>query len=88
MEIKLNEKQMAVLAQQTAQIVVNLLQQSSQATAETEYVGVAEAARILGISVYHLRHIKDDFPHVKRGNNQQGRLLFLKSALLTAYTKS
>lgn len=52
-----------------------------------EYVNCNEAARILGISSVRMRARKDDFPHIK-GNGQQGRLLFLKSALLSNYGKT
>lgn len=52
-----------------------------------EYVNCAEAARILGISSVRMRARKDDFPHIK-GDGQQGRLLFLKSALLSTYGKT
>jgi len=52
-----------------------------------EYVNCNEAARILGISSVRMRARKDDFPHIK-GDGQQGRLLFLKSALLSNYGKT
>ena len=46
-----------------------------------------EAARMLGISSNYLRSIKDRFPHVKVGDNKQGRILFRKADLLENYTK-
>ena len=46
-----------------------------------------EAARILGVSPGYLRSMKDKFPHVKVGGNQQGRILFKRSELIAAYTK-
>lgn len=52
-----------------------------------EYVNCNEAARILGISAVRMRARKDEFPHLK-GEGQQGRLLFLKSALLSTYGKT
>ena len=55
--------------------------------ASDEYVNCSEAARILGISQVRLRARKDEFPHIK-GDGQQGRLLFLKSALLSTYGKT
>lgn len=55
--------------------------------ASDEYVNCSEAARILGISTVRLRARKDEFPHIK-GDGNQGRLLFLKSALLSTYGKT
>lgn len=52
-----------------------------------EYVNCHEAARILGISTVRMRARKDEFPHLK-GEGQQGRLLFLKRALLSTYGKT
>lgn len=40
------------------------------------------AAQILGISPNYLRRIKDRYPHVKRGEGKQARLLFDRNALL------
>ena len=54
---------------------------------EEEYVDSKEAARILGISPNYLRSKKDKFPHIKVGNNNQGRVLFKRSELLANYTK-
>ena len=52
-----------------------------------KYVDINKAADILGYSVYHLRRIKDQFPHIKRGDNQQGRLLFQEDALYESFNK-
>lgn len=49
---------------------------------ETEYVGTAEAARILGVSPNYLRQIKNQYSHIKSGKNNQGRLLFKRESLL------
>ena len=54
---------------------------------QLEMVPVSVAARILGISEDHMRRIKDKFPHIKNGNNKQGRLLFVRDALLKEYAK-
>jgi len=52
-----------------------------------EYVDSKEAARMLGLTPNYLRTMKDKFPHVKVGDNRQGRILFKRSELLTNYTK-
>lgn len=52
---------------------------------QKELVTTEEAARILGITADRLRHIKDRFPHVKGGDNRQGKLLFVRDSLITSY---
>lgn len=48
---------------------------------------LSEAAKILHVSKDHMRRIKDRFPHIKAGDSKQGRILFVRSALLDAYAK-
>lgn len=52
-----------------------------------EMVTTEEAARILNISPSRLRHIKDRFPHIKNGGNKQGKLLFIRDALIEKYAQ-
>ncbi len=52
---------------------------------KTELVTTEEAAKILGITPNSMRKIKDRFPHIKGGENKQGKLLFVKDALLKNY---
>lgn len=86
MNIELTDKQMAMIAGKTAQMVVTLLEKNhSKQGREKKYVDINKAAEILGYSVYHLRRIKDQFPHIKRGDNQQGRLLFEEDALYASF---
>ena len=88
MNIELTDKQMTAIAGRTAQIVVSLLKrEQSMQVKEKKYVDINKAADILGYSVYHLRRIKDQFPHIKRGDNAQGRLLFEEDALYASFTK-
>lgn len=54
---------------------------------QPEMVSTAEAAKILSISPDRMRRIKDRFPHIKEGENQQGKLLFVRDALLREYAK-
>jgi hypothetical protein len=51
-----------------------------------EMVSTEEAAQILGITPDRLRHIKNKFPHIKAGDNKQGKLLFKRDALLLSYS--
>ena len=87
MNIELTEKQMDAIAGKTARIVVNMLNRDKQSKQgrEKRYVDINKAADILGYSVYHLRRIKDQFPHIKRGDNQQGRLLFEEDSLYASF---
>ena len=47
-----------------------------------EYLTTREAAEFLRISTDRLRHLKDRFPHIKTGGENQSKLLFLKSGIL------
>ena len=89
MNIELTEKQMDAIAVKTARKVINLLNRDEQPKLDKKkkYVDINKAADILGYSVYHLRRIKDQFPHIKRGDNQQGRLLFEEDALYESFNK-
>lgn len=76
--------------EQVVEMTVNVMAEKFKLKAperEPEYVTCREAARILGLSEYRMRQLKMDFPHKKVGKDQQGRLLFLKSALIENYTK-
>ena len=83
--LKLDQSSIDAIAYKAAKIVVSEMKKGEQTP--TEMVPVSEAARILGISEDHMRRIKDKFPHIKNGNNKQGRLLFVRDALLKEYAK-
>ena len=51
-----------------------------------DLVTTQEAADILGISAGRMRQLKYKFPHVKKGADKQGKLLFKKSALIEKAT--
>ena len=89
-------KLIEVTARRTATIVVKQLVGGN--TGGMNFVGVnssgcddlcdtREAARLLGLTPNYLRSMKDKFPHVKVGDNRQGRILFKRSELLANYTK-
>lgn len=79
MEIVLNNKQIQQIADKTAQIVLKHIK--TEPSTEPVLVNVREAARILGVSVDHMRKMKDDYPYIRRGNNQQGHIYFVREAL-------
>lgn len=57
------------------------------ARTKEEWLPTSEAARIIGLSPYRLRMLKDRFEHKKAGDFQSGRLLFKKSSLLENYAR-
>jgi len=85
MEVELSQKAIDAIAYKAATIVVSKLKAEDQAQAHSQMVSTKEAAAILGITPARMRQIADRFPHIKQGNNKQGKLLFLKRALLKNY---
>lgn len=83
---KLDPKTVDNIAYKAAKIVINELRKKEQP--EQDLVSVREAARMLGVSEDYLRRIKDRFPHVKSGDSKQGRILFVKNALIPSYIKA
>ena len=82
------EKLTEMVAEKTADILLERLNGYGASKPENdEYVDSREAARILDVTPNYLRSIKDKFPHKKVGNHSQGRVMFLKAALLTNYLK-
>ena len=54
---------------------------------QPELVSTTEAAAILCLSEAHVRRLarQGKLPHVKQGDNPQGRLLFFRESLLNSY---
>ena len=77
-------KDIDAIAYRVAVILTHKLKDELASRELPEMVGVSEAAKILNISASRLRHIKDKFPHVK-SEGKQGRILFIRSALLENY---
>ena len=65
--------------------MVKEMQKVKDETKEPELITVKEAAETLNLSEAYVRKIKDKLPHVKQGNNKQGRILFVKEGLMDAY---
>ena len=82
MEIELSQKTIDAIARRTAIILAKKMKEKED---DSEMVSTAEAARILKIKPQRMREIAGRFPHVKQGENKQGKLLFKKSALLENY---
>ena len=71
-----------------AKEMVKEMQKVKSEAKEPELITVKEAAETLNLSEDYVRKIKDKLPHVKQGNNNQGRLLFVKEGLMEAYLNS
>ena len=73
-------------ARRTATIVIKQLSEMHVGESN-DLIDSKEAARLLGLTPNYLRSMKNKFPHVKVGDNRQGRILFKRSELLANYTK-
>ncbi|MBR1543512.1 MAG: hypothetical protein IJ626_01295 [Muribaculaceae bacterium] len=83
MEIELNKKTIDAIAYKAALIVVRKLKDADNSL--PEMVTTKQAASILNITPGRMRQIADRFPHIKQGDNKQGKLLFIRKALLENY---
>ena len=81
MRFEYNQKFIKLLAKE----MVKEMQKVKDETKEPELITVKEAAETLTLSEAYVRKIKDKLPHVKQGNNKQGRILFVKEGLMDAY---
>lgn len=50
-----------------------------------DLITVADAARILNLSPSRIYHIRHKLPHIKCGDKQQSRVLFLRDKIVEAY---
>ena len=84
----MKQEEMDKLAEMTALRVMEKMMGmfKKETPGDDEYVDSKEAARMLGLTPNYLRTMKEKFPHIKVGGSNQGRVLFLKSALLNSYT--
>ena len=71
-----------------AKEVVKEMRRTEQEKPQPELISSKEAAALIGVSEDYVRKIKDRLPHVKQGNNNQSRLLFVKEGLMEAYLNS
>ena len=77
----MTNEEMTLLADLIAKRTAPIVDESN------DLIDSREAARLLGLTPNYLRSMKDKFPHVKVGDNRQGRILFKRSELLANYTK-
>ena len=81
-KFELSDKQIQQIAKKTAKLVVRDLKSVPEQS--PVYVSVKEAARILGVSVDHMRKIKDEYQYIRRGDSQQGHIFFIRESLVAA----
>ena len=73
MNVTLDKKTIRAIAEEIVKIM---------RSKDTELITTEEAAKILGVTPSWLRKIKGKYPHVKKGDNDRGRLLFDKKAII------
>lgn len=78
MELELSERAIDQIARKVALIVAKKIKEK---TTPPEFVTTNEAAAILRITPGRMRAIADKYPHIKKGEGKQGRLLFVRDAL-------
>ena len=85
MQVELSQKDIDAIAYKAAVIVAQRLKKVIKEERPPKMVSTKEAAKILGITPCRMRQIADRFPHVKQGENKQGKLLFVRDGLLKNY---
>ena len=83
MEAILSKKQIQQIADMAAEKTAKLVlrRMKAEQKAEPLLVSLKDAARILGVSVKHMRSSKDEYPHIRRGKTKQGHIYFIRESL-------
>lgn len=83
MEAILSKKQIQQIADMAAEKTAKLVlrRMKAEQKAEPLLVSLKDAARILGVSVNHMRSIKDEYPHIRRGKTKRGHIYFIRESL-------
>lgn len=79
-EVIINDRQIQLIADRTAEVILRRLKPEP----DPVYVSVKEAARLMGVSVSHMYKIKDEFSYIRRGEDHNGHIYFLREGLITA----
>jgi hypothetical protein len=82
MEITLPQRQVDEIVHKLHILLRRDMKEFSEQQQLPEMVTTAEAAKILGISADRMRKVADRYPHIKKGDNKQGQLLFVRKSLL------
>lgn len=78
MEVELSQRMIDAIAHKVALIVAKKIKEKTE---QPEFVTTSEAAAILCITPGRMRQIADKYPHIKKGEGKQGKLLFVRKAL-------
>lgn len=92
MELELSPQSLNRLADQLSLMVASkvvpiIKAKLAEENQQQEWISTEEAASILGITPKHLRATKERYPYIKNGDNPQGGLRFLRSALVENFAK-
>ena len=88
MEIELSPQSINRLADALApRVAVIIMQKMKKNPTQEEWIGTNDAAQILGIKPNTLRKNVQKYTHIKGGECQQGKLLFLRSDLISNFAK-
>lgn len=86
MEVELSQRTIDAIAYRAATIIMQKMKKAQKESRDfPKMVTTREAASILGITPGRMRQIAERFPHIKQGENKQGKLLFVRNALLENY---
>ena len=86
MEVELSQRTIDAIAYRAATIIMQKMKNAPEESRDfPKMVTTSEAAAILGITPGRMRQIAERFPHIKQGENKQGKLLFVRNALLENY---
>lgn len=79
-EVVINDKQIQLIADRTADIILRRLKPEP----DPVYVSVKEAARLIGVSTSHMYKIKDEYTYIRRGEDHNGHIYFMREELINA----
>ena len=84
MEVTLSKKDIDAIARRVLELMRNSDSAKSDYIDDDEWVTAEEAAKILGLSIGRIYHIKNHLTH-RKGNSPKSRVFFLKSRLFDDY---
>lgn len=83
----MNRKELEQIVEMVVEKVMSRIETPKPLSNTDDWVTTSEAARLLGLSQFRLRQIKNRFNYRKDGEKKSGRLLFERSSLLDNYLR-
>ena len=84
----MNKKEVEQIVEMVVEKVMIRMESGKPEQIMDDWVTTSEAARLLGLSQFRLRQIKERFNYRKDGDpKKNGRLLFERSSLLESYIR-